>query len=479
MKHSKKMMAQAGLAAAVLFSLSGVFAGTAEAAGKTYDSVSRWGATEATEGDPITVNEVNGWGSSDQDPVRLTVGTKDTKNVTVHNYSAGEGSTTEVHGQNISFGGKYMGKIDNKPMEIDGNFWVSKGQITIGDEDTKTISMTHLRGDDRAKITVNGGTDSLTVGELSVGTATVRIGGANTGKVTVDSIGLWKGRNAATYAPYDVGADVVIDGTQGITVNKVISATSNSKLQLGTENNKGDVQIRNEDSWRNAVYADNGSTIAIAAGGKISAAGDVTAINGNSAVTMQGAGIDIDGRVNATGSHYSDEKAMQISLIAEDYNGKRGNVNVQEIDVDNQGSITVKGDTVTIDDSDSKAKWKPDYSIRSTGGSSVSVDSNAIIMNKGVAFQGGGEMTLKGNKKIIIGTSTDQAARSLNMTGGKLYVGGKEAETTLNGSVSILAEYGKKSAATIDGDKITINATITPDKFQNGKDPNQSMAVYA
>ena len=474
MKHSKKMMAQAGLAAAVLFSLSGGFAGTAEAAEKTYDGISRWGATEATEGDPIIVNEVNGWGSSDQDPVHLTVGTKDTKNVTVHNYSAGEGSTTEVHGQNISFGGNYHN-------DAVGNFWLSKGQITIGDEDTKTISMTHLRGDDRAKITVNGGTNSLDIGELSVGTATVRIGGANTGKVTVDSIGLWKGYNAVASAPYDVGADVVIDGTQGITVNKAIYATLNSKLQLGTKNNKGDVQIGSELNWQNLPYsisADNGSTVSVTAGGKISAAGGITAVNGNSAIAMQGAEIGIGGRVMATGGPQKGEKAPQISLTAENYNGKRGNVNVQGIDVDNQGSITVKGDTVTIDDSDSKAKWKPDYSIRSTGGSSVSVDSNAIIMNKGVAFQGGGEMTMKGDKKVSIGSSTQWPYRSLDMTGGKLYVGGKEAETVLNGSVSMIAEYGKESAATIDGDKITINATITPDKFQNGSDRNQSLAIY-
>ena len=64
------------------------------------------------------------------------------------------------------------------------------------------------------------------------------------------------------------------------------------------------------------------------------------------------------------------------------------------------------------------------------------------------------------------------------MTGGNLYVGGKEAETVLNGSVSMIAEYGKESTATIDGDKITINATITPDKFQNGSDRNQSLAIY-
>lgn len=104
-------------------------------------------------------------------------------------------------------------------------------------------------------------------------------------------------------------------------MNKVISATSNSKLQLGTENNKGDVQIRNEDSWRNAVYADNGSTIAIAAGGKISAAGDVTAINGNSAVTMQGP-ASILMAVSMQRAVIIVMKKQCRSLIAEDYNGK-------------------------------------------------------------------------------------------------------------------------------------------------------------
>lgn len=117
-----------GLTAAVLLSLACPL--TTLAAEWTYDGISRWGATEATEGDPITVNELNGWGSSATHPVHLTVGTKKTKKVTVHNYSAGEGSTTEVHGQNISFGGEYGDK------QI-GGFWVDTGTITIGDEDTK------------------------------------------------------------------------------------------------------------------------------------------------------------------------------------------------------------------------------------------------------------------------------------------------------------------------------------------------------
>lgn len=466
-----------GLTAAVLLSLACPL--TTLAAEKTYDSVSRWGATTATEGDPLIVNEVNGWGSSKTDPVLLTVGTKDTKNVTVHNYSAGEGSTTEVHGQNISFGGEYSGwdNDEQRMKEKEGDFWLSKGQITIGDEDTKTISMTHLRGGDEAKITVNGGTDSLKVGELSVGTATVRIGGANTGKVTVDSIGLWKSQQ------YNTDADVVIDGTQGITVNKAIAATSNSKLQLGTENNKGDVQIGSSPNWNNKPYsvsADNGSAIAITAGGKISAVGDVTAVNGNSSVTMRGADININGSVLATGSHYDNEKAPQISLTAEDSIGKRGDVHAQSLRVDNQGTIAVKGSTVTIKDEKDATRW----SVESANGSTVSIDSSSLSMDNGAFFEGGGTMTLKGDKKVVIGPSVNgnSRGRSVYMDGGHLYIGGKEAETALNGSVFIVEYYGtdsKDREATIDGDKITINSTILPDQIKDGSDRDRALAIYA
>lgn len=463
-KRHSAFKAKVGLTTAILLTLSGPMA--AQAAEKTYDNISRWGADEAVEGEPITVNELNGWGASATDPVHLTVGTKDTKNVTVHNYSAGEGSTTEVHGQNISFGGEYK-----------GNFWLSKGQITIGGEDTKTISMTYLRGGDEAKITVNGGTDSLTVGELSVGTATVRIGGANTGKVTVDSIGLWKSQQ------YNTGADVVIDGTQGITVNKAIAATSNSKLRLGTENNKGDVQIGSSLNWSNKPYsvsADNGSAIAITAGGKISTAGDVTAANGNSSVTMRGAGININGSVLATGSHYDNEKAPQISLTAEDSIGKRGDVHAQSLRVDNQGTIAVKGSTVTIKDEKDATRW----SVESANGSTVSIDSSSLSMDNGAFFEGGGTMTLKGDKKVVIGPSVNEKSRgqSVYMDGGHLYIGGKEAETALNGSIFIVSGYGtdsKDREATIDGDKITINSTIAPDQIKEWSDRNRSLAVYA
>lgn len=470
MKHSHRkrhsaFKAKVGLTTAILLTLSGPMA--AQAAEKTYDNISRWGAHEAVEGEPITVNELNGWGASATDPVHLTVGTKDTKNVTVHNYSAGEGSTTEVHGQNISFGVK----------EKEGNFWLSKGQITIGGEDTKTISMTYLRGGDEAKITVNGGTDSLTVGELSVGTATVQIGGANTGKVTVDSIGLWKSQQ------YNTGADVVIDGTQGITVNKAIAATSNSKLRLGTENNKGDVQIGSSLNWNNKPYsvsADNGSAIAITAGGKISTAGDVTAVNGNSSVTMRGASININGSVLATGSHYDNEKAPQISLTAEDSIGKRGDVHAQSLRVDNQGTIAVKGSTVTIKDEKDATRW----SVESANGSTVSIDSSSLSMDHGAFFEGGGTMTLKGDKKVVIGPSVNGNSRgqSVYMDGGHLYIGGKEAETALNGSIFIVSGYGtdsKDREATIDGDKITINSTIAPDQIKEWSDRNRSLAVYA
>lgn len=474
MKHSHRkrhsaFKAKVGLTTAILLTLSGPMA--AQAAEKTYDNISRWGAHEAVEGEPITVNELNGWGASATDPVHLTVGTKDTKNVTVHNYSAGEGSTTEVHGQNISFGGEYG---DHQT----GGFWVDTGKITIGDDDTRNISLTQLRGQKGAQMTINGGRESLNLGTVQTGTSTIRAGGANTGRVTVDSIGLWSNDI------YSAGADVVIDGTQGITVDKAIYATSNSKLQLGTKNNKGNVKIGSELNWQRLPYsisADNGSTVSVIAGGKINADGGVTAVNGNSAVAMQGADIDIGGRVIATGSAQKDAKAPQISLTAEDSSGKRGNVNVQGFDVDSQGSITVKGDAVTLDDS--KVKQLQEYSIHSTNGSAVSVDSTSLTMNKGVAFQGGGEMNLKADKKVIIGPSTDLYKRSLEMTGGQLYVGGKEAETALNGSVSILGEYGKESAATIDGNKITINASITPDNFGNSKDPDwlkrsKSMAIY-
>lgn len=212
-----------GLTAAVLLSLACPL--TTLAAEKTYDNISRWGATEATEGDPITVNELNGWSDKkNNSPVHLTVGTKDTKNVTIHNYGGDGNSTTEVHGQNISidtaYNGFYLSKgqltvgdkddtkdvtinnynvVDGGKTEVHGQnisfttnrFWLSKGEHTIGDENTKKISFKKLHGADDVKITVKGGNETLDLGEVSLGQSTVRVGGADTGKVTADSIGVW------------------------------------------------------------------------------------------------------------------------------------------------------------------------------------------------------------------------------------------------------------------------------------------------
>lgn len=472
MKHSHRKRHSAfktkvGLTTAILLTLSGPMA--AQAAEKTYDNISRWGAHEAVEGEPITVNEVNGWGG-EAGPVHLTVGTKDTQNVTVHNYSAGEGSTTEVHGRNISFGGEYGDK------QI-GGFWVDTGTITIGDEDTKNISLTEMRGQKGAQITINGGSESLNLGKINAGQTIIWAGGANTGKVTVDSIGLWGNYHDDDQKVH--GADVVIDGTRGITVNQGVAVTMKSKLQLGTENNKGDVQIGLARGTV-SVSVDNESTAAITAGGKISTAGDLRVYQ-DSAVSMRGAAIDINGFVDAASTEKeNDDKAPQISLISEDSTGKRGDVYAHNMEVDNQGRITVKGDAVTIDDSDSKAKWKRNHSIDATSGSSVSVDSNALIMNKGVFFQGGGEMNLTGNKKVIIGIAGDNPGQSIHMDNGSLFVGGNEAETTLNGSVFMEAGAQKQnSAATIDGNIITINASVMPDQIKKWGDYETARAIYA
>ncbi|WP_418249585.1 autotransporter outer membrane beta-barrel domain-containing protein [Dialister succinatiphilus] len=276
------------------------------------------------------------------------------------------------------------------------------------------------------------------------------------------------------------GADVVIDGTQGITVNQGVAVTMKSKLQLGTENNRGDVQFGLAPGITVSVSVDNESTTDITAGGKISTAGDLRVYQ-DSAVSMRGAAIDINGFVNAASTaNEDDDKVPQISLIAEDSNGKRGDVYAHNMEVDNQGRITVKGDTVTIDDSDSKAKWKRNHSIDATTGSSVSVDSNALIMNKGVFFQGGGEMNLTGNKKVIIGTAGDNPGQSIHMDNGSLFVGGNEAETTLNGSVFMEAGVQKQnSSATIDGNTITINASIMPDQIKKWGDYENARAIYA
>ena len=64
--------------------------------------VSRWSQTSVTEGDTIEAT-INGWGGSEQDPVRLTVGKDTTEKVLIHSYMAGPSSITQVHGKNIDF----------------------------------------------------------------------------------------------------------------------------------------------------------------------------------------------------------------------------------------------------------------------------------------------------------------------------------------------------------------------------------------
>lgn len=69
------------------------------------------------------------------------------------------------------------------------------------------------------------------------------------------------------------------------------------------------------------------------------------------------------------------------------------------------------------------------------------------------------------------------------MNVGRLYVGGKDSETTLNGSVFITGdswtEPEKAGEAAIDGDKITINSTIAPDQIKERSDRERALAIYA
>lgn len=131
------------LAALVMLSLGCTMTSVAEEV--HYDSLSRWGNKEAVDGDPVIVDSINGWGGEDG-PVQLTAGRKDTESVTIHEFTAGENSTTDIHGRHISF----QARQDANP----DNFYMEKSKLTVGDEGTEDISFDILYGGEGADITV-------------------------------------------------------------------------------------------------------------------------------------------------------------------------------------------------------------------------------------------------------------------------------------------------------------------------------------
>lgn len=171
---------------------------------RTYEYVNKWSG-DATEGDPITVNYLQGW---NQD--KVTVGTDGTSQVTIADYGGSNGGEATVLGKNIAF--------------TDG--LTTGGTLTAGNAATDrlsaaTINAVQMRGDpaggtvqaDAKEISMTGSQDvNATNG------STIRLGTRYmTGDLNIKSLGVY---NSSTV---DIGN---INGETSLLMNSRLAESS-------------------------------------------------------------------------------------------------------------------------------------------------------------------------------------------------------------------------------------------------------------
>lgn len=507
-----------GLTAAVLLSLLS-WEGKAQADARTYEYVNKWSG-DATEGDPITVKYLQGW---NQDQV--TVGKDTTSQVIIEDYGGGNGGDATVLGKDISFTGGFTtgGVIRAGNGETDSLSAVNVSSVKLMGQnaagtvnlDGKTISVTGSRGVTAAEGgTVNLGTRYMTgdlyLRELNVSSgSTANIGNAQAGDITIDEFAVGGSQYSSTEASR---LDTVTVSGNNLSIGNTISSESSAQVTLNargnvnaknglvmtgsglkssddyafvTVNAGGNVTLREygqtTNPWdRHAALAAVGghARINVTAGGDVKAFGDFD-VTGDGSIRVKAANISSDGLLHATG------KDASLNLIAEDSEGKRGDITAQELQVDSQGTASLTGKTITL-----APKADGSYFHRSLHVTDCDVDMDADEINlaSGILFNGTAKLDLKAARKLTIGNalnenSYDTSAIRLTYGGygasgtGQLYAGGSQAEVTVNGSVAVTGTSNQDELAWFNGKDLVFNASKTPALTDNSPDMYKAVAL--
>lgn len=502
-KKGKYCQKRTALALLVCLSLSGNVSLAADpSAGRTYDYVNRWSG-DATEGDPITVKYLQGW---NQD--KVTVGTDATGQVTIEDYGGGNGGDATVLGKNIAFTGGFntggvlhAGNAGTENLSaVTVNAMQPWGQSAGGtvELDGKNLSVTGSQGVNAAGgSTVNLGTRYMT-GDLHIqslgvsGSSTVNIGNAQAGDITIDEFGVGGVRNDSTgntrlntitvsgnnlsignTKASESSAQVTLSARGDVTAKNGLAMTGaglsgSAPYAAVTVNAGGDVKLgeygQTTDPWvRNAALAAVGghAKIDVTAAGDLDAAGNFE-VTGDGSIRVKAANISSNRLLHATGTDAS------LTLIAEDPDGNKGDIKAQELQVDNNGTATLTGKTITLTPDSSPFT----RSLHVTD-CDVTMDADEINLASGILFNGTAELNLKAASKLTIGNALNEnsgdtsAIRliygSYGETGtGKLYAGSSQAEVTVNGSTAVVGSTNEDEMAWLNGKDLVFNASKTP-----------------
>lgn len=504
---------QAILALLVCLSLSGSVSlaadPSAQDTGRTYDYVNKWSG-DATEGNHITVKHLQGW---NQD--KVTVGTDATNQVIIEDYGGGNGGDATVLGKNISFTGGFNtgGLITAGNAVTDSlsaatvNAMQPWGQSAGGtvNMDGRTISITGSQGINAANgSTINLGTQYMT-GDLHIqslgvsGSSTVNIGNANAGDITIDEFGVGGTQAASTGETQlntitvsgnnlSIGNTKASESNAQVTFNARGNVTAKNGLVMTgsylpssapfasvTVNAGGNVKLgeygQTSSPWdRNAALAAVGghARIDVTAAGNVDASGDFS-VTSDGSVKVKAANISSDGLLHATG------KDASLTLIAENPNGNKGDIKAQELQVDNSGTASLTGKTITLTPDADGSYFHRSLHVTDCD---VNMDADEINLASGIQFNGAAELNLKAASKLTIGNalnedSYDTSAIRLAYGGngetgtGKLYAGGNGTDIKVNGSVAVTGTSDQDELAWFNGKNLVFNASKTPSFSDN------------
>lgn len=476
---------------------------------RTYEYVNKWSG-DATEGDPITVNYLQGW---NQD--KVTVGTAGTSQVTIADYGGSNGGEATVLGKNITFIGGFTtggtihaGSEDTENLSaVTVNAVQPWGQSAGGtvDLDGKNLSVTGSQGVNAAGgSTLSLGTRYMT-GNLHIqslgvsNSSTVDIGNINGGDITINEFGVGGIQYSSTGETklntvtvsgnnLSIGNTKASESNAQVTFNARGNVTAQNGLVMTgsglkspdpyatvTVNAGGNVELgkfgQTTNPWnRNAALAAVGghAKIDVSADGNVEAFGDFT-VTGDGSIQVKAANISSDGLLHATG------KKSSLTLAAEDPEGNRGDITAQELQVDSQGTASLTGKTITL-----APKAAGSYFHRSLHVTDCDVDMDADEINlaSGILFNGTAKLDLKAARKLTIGNALNENSYAIRLayggygkTGtGKLYAGGSQAEVTVNGSVAVTGSRNQDELAWFNGKDLVFNASKEPDLTDTSSD---------
>lgn len=476
---------------------------------RTYEYVNKWSG-DATEGDPITVHYLQGW---NQD--KVTVGTAGTSQVTIEDYGGSNGGEATVLGKNIAF--------------TDG--LTTGGPLTAGNAATDrlsaaTINAVQMRGDpaggtvqaDAKEISMTGSQDvnatngstirlgtrymtgDLNIKSLGVyNSSTVDIGNDKAGDITIDEFGV----AGIQYSPtgetklntvtvsgnnLSIGNTRASESNAQVTFNARGNVTAQNGLVMTgsglpdfapytsvTVNAGGNVELgrfgQTTSPWnRNASLAAVGghAKIDVRAAGNVEASGDFT-VTGDGSIQVKAANISSDGMLHATG------KDSSLILTAEDPEGNRGDITAQELQVDSQGTASLRGKTITLAPEADGSYFHRSLHVTDCD---VDMDANEINLASGILFNGTAKLDLKAARKLTIGNALNENSYAIRLayggygeTGtGKLYAGGSQAEVTVNGSVAVTGSSNQDELAWFNGKNLVFNASKKPDLTDTSSD---------